>query len=104
MLVISDLVAGHQCAAHAAADLLPFSTASQIGNRPNATTAAGLPVHLSSRSNGRGGSGVNSCQRFLRVCNFDCEWRLVSTVGKCFTICALDICEMCQQVVNVRRA
>ena len=62
------------------------------GNRQNATTAAGLPVHLSSRSNGRG------------VCNFDCEWRLVSTVGKCFTICALDVCGMCQQVENVRRA
>ena len=30
MLVISDLVAGHQCAAHAATGLLPFSTASQM--------------------------------------------------------------------------
>ena len=26
------------------------------------------------------------------VHNFDCIWRLVSTVGKCFTIYALDVC------------
>ena len=77
MLVISDLVAGHQCAARTAAGLPPFSTVLQM---VSATIAARLPVHLSSRSNGRGGCGVNSYQRFLRVYIFDCVWRLDSTV------------------------
>ena len=62
------------------------------GNCQGTTTVAGLPLHLSSKSNGRGRGGVNSRQRFLCVHNFDCVWHLVSTVSKCFTICALDIC------------
>ena len=62
------------------------------GKCQGATIPAGLPLHFSSRSNG-GGGGVNSCQRFLRVHNFDCVWRLNPTVGKCFTNCALDVCE-----------
>ena len=37
------------------------------------TSCAG---HQSSRSNGRGGGDINSCQRFLRVHNFDYVWRL----------------------------
>ena len=71
------------------------------GNCHGPTTAAGLPLHPSSKSNNRGGGGVNSCQRFLRVHNFDCVWRLNLTVGKCFTICALDVCAQCDKCLSV---
>ena len=37
----------------------------------------GLPLHLSSKSNGRGRGGVNTRQLFLCVHNFDCVWHLV---------------------------
>ena len=103
VLVISNLVVG------ASVPLVLRQVSNHFhrithGNRQNATTAAGLPVHLSSRSNGRGGSGVNSCQRFLRVYNFDCAWRLDSTIGRCFTIWALDVCGRVSAGENVRRA
>ena len=96
VLVISDLVAGHaywfQCAARTAAKFSPFSTKSQMVTAKTPPTAASLPLPLSSRSNGRDGGGVNSCQLFLRVHNFDCVWCLDLTVGKYFTNWALDVC------------
>ena len=48
------------------------------GNCQNATIVAGLPLHLSSKSNGRGRGGVNSRQRFLGyttsiMCGASCQ-------------------------------
>ena len=83
------IISVDHCAGRTLACLSPFSTVSQM---VTAKAPPLPPVFLCISPPDRGGNGVNPCQRFLPVHNFDCVWRLNSTVGKCFTICALDIC------------
>ena len=75
------------CAAHTEAGLSPFSTASQMvtAKAPSLT-----PVFLCISPQDQT-VVLNSCQRFLRVHNFDCMWPLENS-RHVFTICALDVC------------
>ena len=97
MIGISDLVAGYaywfQCAARTAAGLSPFSTASQM---VTAKAPQLPPVFLCISPQDqtvvlRIPANVSFSSTTSIVCGAS------KTVGKCLSICALDVCEGLQQ-------
>ena len=73
------------------------------GNGQGATTAAGLPLHLSQNQQSRW-KWRQFLPSLLRTHKFDCVWYLYSTLCKCFTIFTLDVCGRASAGKNARRA
>ena len=60
--------------------------------------------HLSSRSNGRGGGGINSCQHFLRVHNFDSYGASIQQSARVSQFVPWTFLKGLQQAKNARSA